>query len=417
MTQQPIKPPDYSPDEFVDQERKEEASQGMEKARALAQRLALDKRTTIFIGERGTGKSWLLANLRDEIEKLTGIIVFLLDLSDYAELDPIQAVTEVLKKFADDVLGQQVRSASRRETSVTLAEMGRALMQEVRRVLEKQSLAVLVDSVYESDWKVLAALEDYLLGPLAIEPNVLIVMAGRGRPYPWKTPELRLKADFRDLKPFEKLDTTVEQLKRQKPEAVPKAEEIHELSGGNPLANFLLASYEEPAQALDQVIRGMLETVPTDLQSMVREYLEALCVLRTFDEERIPTMLAAYHSDLAYLNWSYAQRRQVRGELVKSAFARWDEIRGGYVIDEPTRRLVERYLEEANIPRWRALHCAAYRLYSQWAKDYPRAHARWQQEVDHHAARLREANFSPEDCPPLEKHAPVDVAAATAVPA
>ena len=411
MNQQPVKPPDYSPDKFVDRE--EETDKVMKKVNALVQKSALDKRTIVFTGERGTGKSWLLAHLRDKMKEQDGIAAFLLNLADYVTEDPLLAVMEVLKKFGSDVLGRQP------VTGVTLAEMSRALMPEVRRTLETRSLAILVDSAYEADWKMLTVLEDYFLGPLAAEPNVLVVMTGRGRPYPWKTPELRLKAEFEDLKPFEKPETTIEQLQRQKPKAVPKAKEIHQLSGGNPLANILLASYENPAQALDQVVEGLLGTVPTDQRPIVRKYLEALCVLRAFDEERIPAMLAAYYGDRTYRTQPFARNRRVREAIVRWAFARWDEAQGGYVIDEVIRTLIEHYLKEAIPQKWQALHCAAYRLYEKWAADYPQSRERWQQEADYHGGRLREAGFSPKDCPSPEDEdqASIELPTAAAVSA
>jgi hypothetical protein len=390
MNQQPIRLPDYSPDAFVDRE--DEVGLVIQKAHPLLENRAVDRRTIIFIGERGTGKSWLLAHLR----KLTELelTAFALNLADYATQDPVFAVMDILKQFSQ-VLGQgQV-------PGVTLAEMSRVVMENVRPRLEKQPLLLLVDWVYESDWKLLAALEDYWLGPLAVEPHVLIVMAGRGRPYPWKTPELRLKAEFHDLSPFRDVDTTAEQLRRQRKEAVDKAPQIHRLSGGNPLANFLLAAHENPGAALDQVIDGMLETVPSGRRRSVRQYLEALSVLRSFDEERIPTMLAVYYSDPSYRGWTHAQARRVREELVRWAFARWDENQGGYVMDAPTSALIEQYLQDARQSLWKDLHCAAFWLYTSWA-EYPRARERWQKEVENHAGRLREAGFTPEKCSVLE---------------
>ena len=379
--QQLVEPPEYAPDKFVDREKK--ITLVMDKARPLMERRPVDRRTIIFTGERGTGKSWLLAHLQTKLRALPGLVVFLLDLGGYADWDPILAVADTLKRLSDT-------TGERREgLGTTLAYMSRNLMQDIRPVLEKQALVLLVDQVHESDWRLLAALEDYLLGPLAMEPRVLIVMAGRGRAYPWKTPELRLKAEFVDLQPFPDVTVTTKQLKCQQRKAVPRAQEIHELSGGNPLANFLLAVHENPATALDQVVEGMLETVPTEHRRRVRDYLEALCVLRSFDEERIPTMLAAYYDDDIYRNWSYAQARRVREELVKWAFARWDAERGGYVLDELTRKLLERYLETAEHDRWERLQCAASELYKGWAREYPRTRDRWRREVQYHVYQLQ----------------------------
>ncbi len=381
MARQSIKLPDYSPDKFVD--RDTEIELVMERARKLAEGEASDRRTIIFTGERGTGKSWLLAHLEEEINALPGMQTFSFSLGRYADWEPVLAVADILKS-----LDNQLEEGGE-ALGATLAEMSRNLMEEVRQTLDQEALALLVDHVYESDWKLLAALEDYLLGPLAVEPRVLVVMAGRGRAYPWKTPELRLKAQPKNLEPFSKEEYTTEQLKRQQNKAADRAKEIHKLSGGNPLANYFLATKDDPADALDQVVEGMLETVPDRERRKVRDYLEALCVLRAFDEERIPTMLAAYYGDESYKDWSYARARQVREELVKWAFAHWDADKGGYVLDELTRKLLERYLKTAKHEIWERLQKAASDLYEEWAEEYTRTRDRWQNEESYHSQRLQ----------------------------
>jgi len=337
----------------------------------------------IFTGERGSGKSWLLAHLQTELSKLSPLSTYQFDLGKCKDLSVHPAALSVL----DDI--QQALCPSS-VTGVDLSNVSRNLVQGIRQLLLKKVLVVLADHVYESDWKLLAVLEDYLLGPLAVEPCVLIVMTGRGRAYSWKTPELRLKAEFVDLEPFPDVAITTEQLKRQQKKAAARAPQIHELSGGNPLANFLLAAHEDPAAALDQVIAGMLETVSVEHRQIVREYLEALCVLRSFDEERIPALLAVYYDNDTYRGWSYAQSRRVREELVKWAFAHWDADQGGYVLDGPTRKLLEQYLKAQDPPeRWKRLQQAASELYKKWAQDYPRAKDRWQQEVQYHVRQLQ----------------------------
>ena len=377
MIQKAIKLLEYLPKKFVN--RRQEIELVMKQVRALLQGDRPDARTIIFTGERGTGKSWLLAHLQKvKLDALSGVHTFEFNLHEYADWDPILAVADILKRL-DAAIGKR-----NTKLGITLADMSRNLMQDVRQSLGKQVLVLLVDYVYESDWKLLAALEDYLLGPLAVEPRVLIVMAGRGRAYPWKTPELRLKARFVDLEPFPDVALTTEQLERQQKRAVPRAAKIHDLSGGNPLANYLLATYRDTGTALDKVIDGMLETVPDEHRRQVRDYLEALCVLRSFDEERIPAMLAAYYDSAAYGEWSYAQARRVREILVKWAFARWDADKGGYVLDELTRKLLGRYLKTAQHDRWEKLQRAASELYEEWERDYPRTRKRWQQEVKYH---------------------------------
>ena len=381
MAQKPVKLLKYSSKKFVNRE--DEIELVMKQVHALLRGDRPDARTIIFTGERGTGKSWLLAHLQKVKLDLSDVRTFKFNLQEYADRDPILAVADILKRL-DAAIGKR-----NTKLGITLADMSRNLMQDVRQSLDKQVLVLLVDHVYESDWKLLAVLEDYLLGPLAVESRVLIVMAGRGRGYPWKTPELRLKADFVDLEPFPDVATTEKQLECQQKQSLPRAAEIHDLSGGNPLANFLLGAQDDLAVALNQVVEGMLDTVPDEHRGRVREHLEALSVLRAFDEERIPAMLAAYYEDEKRLKWSYAQARQVREELVKWAFARWDADEGGYVLDELTRKLLERYLETAQPDRWEKLQQAASKLYEEWARDYPRTRDRWQQEVQYHIQQLR----------------------------
>jgi hypothetical protein len=389
MNQNILSLPEYSAAIFVP---RAESAPVLQKVHDLVGGKSVPKRTIAFSGERGTGKTWLLRHLVEEIQKISDVRVYFLDLK------PDSTIEGIIKDFRNGVLGLETALGK------TPAEMSRQVMQELRALLYKQVLVILVDQAYESDWKLLSELEEYLLGPLAVEPRVLIVMAGRGRAYPWKTPELRLYAEFRKLGPFPELAQTAEQLKKQvSPEAAARAEEIHKLSGGNPFANFYLGK----GQSIDSVISYILDVIPAENRHKAREYLEALCVLQVFDEERIPTMLAAYYGNSSYLGWSYAPAREVRDLLVKAAFARWNEDQGGYMLDSQTRRLVENYLRTKQLEKWRVLHCAAYRLYRQWIEEYARAREHWQAQASYHAQHLREAGYDPDQCPELETTVPV----------
>ncbi len=373
-----VSPPAYAAEKFVN--RKDEINLVLEKARALAAGRVVDQRVVVFTNGRGTGKTWLLHHLETRLASISDLLVYRFRLSEYPP-EPLLAITDILTDLQRVIGGRE-------QLGETLMDMSRNLLLDLRSRLERRALVLLVDEVHESDWQLLAALEDYLLGPLAVEPRALIVMAGRGRPYPWRTPELRLKAEFVDLKPFPDVSFTTEQLKHQREEAVARAAQIHDLSDGNPLANYLLAVHKDPAAALDQVIEGMLEPVPTERRRWVRDYLEALCVLRSFDEERIPAMLAAYYHDDSYRGMSYIQARQVREELDRWAFARWNGEAGGYILDEPTRKLVERYLQTAQPDRWRQLHDTAHQLYEEWGREYPGSRSRWQPEAQYHGKMI-----------------------------
>lgn len=373
--------PDYEPRKFVD--RNEEVKLVQDSLPGVEQRI----RTIVFTGERGTGKSWLLKHLQRELPRLGEMRVFMLDLLDYAKWKgPSLAVIDMLHHIASSI---------RKGTSpagANLPEVSRALFQLLHPTMAQQAVVLLVDHVYETDWKLLEVLEDYLLGPLAIEPRALIVMAGRGRAHPWKTIALRRSRTV-SLQPFPE-QITREQLKRQHKEALPRARQIYTLSSGNPLANYLLAVHPDPAQSLRQAIDEMLETIPKETRPHIRKYLEALCVLRSFREDHIPTMLAAYYQNEGYREWSHAQARQVHDELMKSAFARWDTDRDACVIDEPTRNLLEQYLFFSSRETWRRLHEAALQLFEEWAKTYHDTSTLWSAEADYHTYKLASKSVS-----------------------
>jgi len=382
----------YAKKHFIGRE--DQLAEVRKKAEKLSAGEQEERRTVIFTGERAIGKSWLLQRLAELLAEL-GFTVFRVDLKAYANKpktdkpDEEVAVANILLDL------HRLWGEKQSPGGASLAELSRNVLEVVRKQLPEKPLAVCVDHVYESNWNLLAALEEYVLGPLAIEPRVLIILAGRGRLYPFKTPELRLKVEPEELVPFS-LDETIEQLTVQHKAAVPLAEKIHAISGGNPGANDLLAQHPEaPALALDEVLEGMLDPVPPEQRQKVREYLEALCVLNAFDEERIPPMLAIYYNDPeTYDNWKYAQARDARELLTRWAFARWDADQGGYVLHDMPRRLLEQYLRKAHPNLWCDLQLAAKQLYNRWVGMYQRNKSRWENEHHYHEDQLQKMSCS-----------------------
>ncbi|MGB9890595.1 MAG: AAA family ATPase [Anaerolineae bacterium] len=374
----------YSPKLFVNRE--EELKILEDRVRALKE--GRDGHGVLILrGERGVGKTWLRSHFQDRLMQ-EKIHVIPIDLKEYVGKDPTWTVAAILQRVSIETGGPDKRLGG------DLAEMSRTLFRHLREFLQRQPLVVIVDHVYESDWTLLPLLEDYLLGPLAVEQRVLLVLTGRGRLYPWKNPELSTMATSigepeSRLRPFDQ-PSTKEQLKRQVPSAVDRAEEIYQLTGGNPLANYLIAAYD-----LNQAMEGLLAPVPKEHLREIRGYLEALCVLRSFDEERIPNMLAAYYDDDSYRQWTYAQARRVREELIRWGLARWDPEQRGYVMDRIVRRLAERYLQTQKPERWRKLHQAAQKLYEQWENDYSATRDRWREEAEYHRQRLEDQSSLP----------------------
>jgi hypothetical protein len=379
----------YSPDKFVGRE--EEIELVLSKAKALKKGETLETRTVVFTGERGIGKSWLLAHLCHELEQLGGIAVFFLNLAEYGDFNSNSAdyanpetSPALMMKVWKDMLGLPEAVGV-----TTAAEVVRdELMKEVELAREGQPLALLLDTVYESNENMLATLEDYLLASLAIDARALVVMAGRGHAYPWTIPEFKIFADFRSLLPFQEVGVTVEQLKQQGKAAVPRGEEIHSYSGGNPLVNYLLATSEDVASGLNGAIEEILGYLSDDRRRTVREYLEALCVLRAFDDARIPVMLSTYYGG-EDRRWSFEDARQVREELVERGYADWEIELGGFVLDETISKLLRDYLQIAQRALWKNLQKSACQLYNKWKESYPGSQERWQKEIDYHIFQMQ----------------------------
>jgi hypothetical protein len=259
-------------------------------------------------------------------------------------------------------------------------------------------LVVLVDGIDEVPPAFLRRFEAYLLAPLVKEPHVTVVLGGRTRDprphggYTWKMPELKLYSDECDLEPFGK-ERTREQLARLEydyqvsPAAAP---ETMKAGGGYPLSNVVLAWYIEGdpprwrdrGAALQECAEALLENVDKNLCA----YFRALCVLRAFDEDRMPPLLSVWFGGNEIV-WNYQRCRRIREDMVATRLARWRGMQG-YAMDGAVREVLENALWENDRKQWRELHRAAYELYARWLEHYPQAKDRWQPEVDHHAARL-----------------------------
>lgn len=383
----------YKKEEFVN--RDDEVKSVLDKLSALVDGKAPETRTVAFRGERGVGKTWLLEKIREQIDEEYSneeVLVFWLDLDQYREKGPIWSVIDALKQLADLAL------PTSEMLGATPADISRRVMEAVRAALEEKRLVIFADHVYEADWELLAGLEDYVLGPLAIEERTLILLAGRGRAYPWKTPELRINADFVDLKPLSREDTR-DQLKRQvSTEAAQRVGRIYRTSGGNPMANYLLGSHKEEEnsiEALRAVVDELMAIVPQGQRKEVQTYLEALSVLNVFDEERIPKLMAAYHDDPTYANWSFTKARKVREMLVRYSFAYWSEAKAGFVLYNLIRVVFKRYLKRVDPARWQRLEQAALELYDEWWDKYQRGREFWEEEIRTHAAALKSAHVDP----------------------
>lgn len=402
-----IQVPDYRYELFVN--RYGETEEVVKRLQNLLAGRPVERRTIVFSGEYGLGKSWLLRHIyntileRIEPSQRKRVYRLFIDLDEYREDDPIVATGAILEQASQTLFRAPLPGTSPGEVS-------RAFVDRLHDFLgDERVLVVFVEAVYRASWDLLATLENYFLGPLAIEPRVLILLDSQRRGYPWKTPELRIKAESRLLDLFDE-DTTKEQVERiiaqkrglfrRPPEVDPNR--IYEWSQGHPLANYLLTALwaekkVEPPRALDEVIEQILErSVPEGERAEARKYVEALCVLRAFDEDRIRAMLSAYAEAMElenkdeYANWGYAQAREVRKKLVQWGLVTWDDKQNGFTLNESLRQLIEEYLQQEKPEVWKALHQKAYELYEEWRNRYKRTREKWKEEAEFHKNKLEQ---------------------------
>ncbi len=383
---------------FVDRE--EALAVVLEKVQALLRGEPVRNRTTTYYGPRGSGKSWLLRELHRRLrnsgefrDKVVALFIALgpaltgipedglhIPADERAEKWPLLAVGDLLESIIQK-LGLGTSPSTSLDTLCSLVIGG------CRR--QGCPVVVLVDGIDEMPPEFLRELENHFLAPLSLEPYVLIVLGGRTRDprrYTWKMPELKLYADEVWLEPFDE-HWTREQLARLtslgfSPAAAP---EVLGAGNGYPLSNAVLAEYLEgdpprwrdKAKALQECADLLLE----HRDPALREYFRALCVLRSFDEDRMMPIFAVWFGTAS--SWTYQSCRRVREDMVATRLVRWDGVRG-FVMDEAVRAVLENALRENEPEKWRALHRAAYDLFNDWVSRYPTARERWGPEAAYH---------------------------------
>ena len=373
-------------DKFVD--RVTEKRLVLDLVRRLLLGEPLERRTVIFHGQRGAGKSWLLREIEYQLmTSKADVLPLYLDLADYAEQPFEVAVRDRIWKVHQAVAHTIGPVDVGLQATDDLEQLTMWLLADVKQM--PGVLVLLLDHVEDADKALLEGLENYLLRPLIHDPRVLLVLAGRGRQYIWKSPILRIRSQECNLHRFEPSETQ-EQLEKQVPQPTPLAGEIQQLSGGYPWSNYILGiNRDDRIAALEQCITVLIGdwlTVPAP--PVRRTYLEALCVLRAFSDAMIPLMLTTYFQEPVYPDWNYNQYRRVRQSLVHTTLVGWDEFSGGYAIDEALRRVLEHWLYEKHRDVWTRLHTAARDLFDEWASKYPRTAARWRTEATYHDGKL-----------------------------
>jgi len=373
----------YSSELFVD--RKEEINNILELIQQGNHRI-------IVCGDHGSGKTWLLKRVKDTIPQQFKVayinvdeVRFWLDFYMFAHGIRVNNVDEALDLGAVIMSYVYVQYGLPLDSVINEIDQGKRFLKMLKILYEygksQENIALIIDTGDVRNFKLLNEIEELVISPLL--PGAVIIVSDQEPKYIWRAPEMRT-AKIIELKPFSE-ELTREQLERQVPQAAENAKEIHQISSGNPGLNYLLAKYGyETSDQLKRVVDSFLENVPNKL----RQYLEALCILRCFDEERLAQMLATYTGDNRYLDMRFGYLANIRRELAEYDIVYRDRNKGDLVIDGSVRRIMEYYLKITHPDKWRELHKTARSLYYSWAENYPRIAERCMKEANYHEGVL-----------------------------
>lgn len=365
-------------------------------------------------GERATGKTWLALHLvRTVLPQIPGVEPLLISLVPTLEPGYIPQGTIVRKnerffdkessKDPDEFCVETIKWVAGVLDTTTAekasaSELSHWLVRDIKQKHSQKLIALILDSVFETNWDYLKKLEEYLLVPLAALPNSLIVMTGRGNSYPWVSPYLRITDEQRlGVLADEYLEKIIKEKTAQTGLTL---EMVKEISGGNPGIAYLIAQskdLDEIKSNLNYIANLLLDITSMKNDSKIREYFEALCVLDGFDEDEIGYMFSKYYDNIDYEIWTDDQKRTIKKKMLETNLIRWEN--GKYLMDTSARRVLEKYLEFQNRDKWARLHQGAKDLYENWAKHFSKHANFFNAKAKRHNDILEKAGYLQKNVP------------------
>lgn len=359
-------------------------------------------RTVVVDGDRGAGKTWLSLHLHRTVFKkeIKGLTSWLFSLcSPGANYRPAGDISQSNEHFIreneqieiDNFLAAVISSLSiELPPNPVIPEKVDAIRRYVQSHVDERFVLIL-DSAYESDWRLLEQLEAHFLGNLLTLSNFFVIVTGRGRPYPWKIPYL-IEAVHFGLGKFS-VGQIEKQIDRFGLSSSLSVKEIYEIGEGWPLFTEHLARARDRVDALDIAARILFAVVPVQEREQVRKYFEALSPLEGFGETEAALMVGTYEQS------GGQDGRAICRKMNETRLISWKN--GRYEMNEPVKKILRQYLPLKIPETWVRLQCKAYRHFETQANDRSMARFRsfFEEQMRVHANALSVSGIEdPETC-------------------
>ena len=337
------------------------------------------KRIILFYGNRGSGKSWLIQHLPGWLIQQYPFQSAAVDLAKFTSEDIDTAIINIQTQL----LIQLVSAASVAGLPIKRPYDGAQLLERyLAAIVGNMPIVVFFDSVYDSNPEFLVPFEDHVLGILARQPKVMLVLTGRGRRYRWRIVGFRRLTVEHELTHFDTADAEqqLENFRGKQLLANIDIDEILRLSDGHPLSTTILAMNTDFSVALEQIIRSIMDMdldLKTNLQVgnrplNLRQATESLAVIEEFTEDEMVKLINVDHFNNTPQQLDHKMAVQIRSRLVaiNLAFAS-GEGGYGYRLDDRLRTVLSLHLQMQSPSRFTTLHRAARDHFAEWTRDFP----------------------------------------------
>ncbi len=312
-----------------------------------------------YSGGAGLGKTWLLKQISVEMEQRNLSNTYV-DLSNYAGVKNIAEIRQSIIDFLQNLIKQF--NPDRDISDCSLDELSWYMENDFEEFVGKnKTWVLLVDNIYTPSWEFLKELENHVFGPLSTQQSIVMVFAGHGSKYAWRTPELQLEHE--ELLPFEIENGEIEnQIRKLSDPAQHLDIKMISLgSGGIPGLISYLVRFGSP-EGYRNYLQDYLGTLNLLENPDLILDLRCFAYLPYFTDSHISAITAIrkarqkYGVDASETNWrnelDIVGARKTRETLLKSGiFVLKSDIyvlgekKSGFVLDSIVRRAIQGSLQ------------------------------------------------------------------------